>query len=1315
VLKISLVAVSLPAAMILGVYRRFFKTESQTESLANMVTGNPHDPAIKALLERTRDLSDKQKKEAERELEDRLGDLRKNFEEETDAEKQSELADTISEIDAELEELKIVRWWDTHVSSNLDRVIGRERPRIKARRERAAEEFRVALIENELRQELERLRTELEQEKDGEKRNEIESRMEEARATVAKYVEEGGGLSPAQTKHRDRLAAKGRERRPVGLAFSGGGIRSAIFNLGLVQGLAKYGFLPWVDYVTSVSGGGLTAACMTTLLLRRRNESDRAEGDGSDANGCPFNTQWDKFPFNPELKAFDVQQTDDTTERSGEVCLSLAKGTNKQLQYLRDNGNFIIPRMGWVTRDVLRGIGAFLATIAYTLAIFFLALCVFAAFHYGATAALTPSILGSVQLGERTAGQVQEPGQLSVNLWSEGRELVIDLPVGLPKQEEDVPESGEIEAEALGLLQLVFGDYQEGPGARAPEKTSAIEIPPEYGSTLVAGFVIAYLMGSILTILYSRYPCTQHGLKGRKSPQEGVTLGAYLAISSIRLFAHGCLLGLAALTLWLWIRHYQLWSQSGTPLPAFYWAWGLFFLAFALIALWFVRTYARDYRWAKFGLPEQLRVDNLVKYVVAGLFLWVMLLWISQLRLRLPGASDPGIFWILLPAVFALGSMIGLAIFRIFPVPWRVTDKADVVYTNETLSWLDLMYFKMLKVEKDLDCGQDPPPDPPRKVSPWSIVELRSIYWTMQGLVLYGFGAFILSSLLALPHYFSVGTAADPNTVVPLATAIISAGWAAFLSSVNRMGDTEPKNLLARILALPEGARRYVLGILVIALNLSIIFLIQSVIDSISVESVINIIGIESVIDSINHESVTDSISVALAYAAGVGAAVLLGAIGWFANFNYLTPHYFARDRIAEVFMKTEIGTKTGQVRLARDDRDTRLMNLDLEGCSAPFHIVMTALNLPGSWHLKHKDRQSEPFIFSTYYCGSDTTGYVDTVGYREGLTKYSRAIALSGAAASPGLGYHTFFAQAFMTTLLNVRLGLWMTSPQQYAPDVLTKYAKPHQRETRSFWPVYLGDEALARISERRPLVNLTDGEHTGDGIGLYPLFQRRCKIIIAGDGSGDPAGQATGLYRVLRQVKVDLGIEVDINVDGTKPALYDRENELAEPSQRHFAVGKIAYPPTFDDQGTQLSDGFMGWLIYFKTAVTKRDPKPILNYWETHKMDFPSPSTVDQFFDEEQWEFQRWLGEFTVEDTLRELRRYCEEKIRTLHGEWEDDTLEEIEELDHQMKLAEACLRRDAEYYGLLDDPRYPDPFEVVMSMLYEISCRSDVSSEK
>ena len=50
------------------------------------------------------------------------------------------------------------------------------------------------------------------------------------------------------------------------LALSGGGIRSSTFSLGVIQALAKHGLLKSVDYLSTVSGGGFTGSCLSSLL-----------------------------------------------------------------------------------------------------------------------------------------------------------------------------------------------------------------------------------------------------------------------------------------------------------------------------------------------------------------------------------------------------------------------------------------------------------------------------------------------------------------------------------------------------------------------------------------------------------------------------------------------------------------------------------------------------------------------------------------------------------------------------------------------------------------------------------------------------------------------------------------------------------------------------------------------------------------------------------------------------------------------------------------------------------------------------------------
>lgn len=61
--------------------------------------------------------------------------------------------------------------------------------------------------------------------------------------------------------------ARGDDGR-VGVALSGGGIRSATFALGVFQALARHGLIRRIDYLSTVSGGGYFGAFLGRLFSR---------------------------------------------------------------------------------------------------------------------------------------------------------------------------------------------------------------------------------------------------------------------------------------------------------------------------------------------------------------------------------------------------------------------------------------------------------------------------------------------------------------------------------------------------------------------------------------------------------------------------------------------------------------------------------------------------------------------------------------------------------------------------------------------------------------------------------------------------------------------------------------------------------------------------------------------------------------------------------------------------------------------------------------------------------------------------------------
>jgi hypothetical protein len=77
----------------------------------------------------------------------------------------------------------------------------------------------------------------------------------------------------------------------IGVACSGGGIRSATVCLGVFQGFAKGGLLPRIDYVSTISGGGYFGSFLGSLYLPRPRD---AQVDASQIPGVVSKTLADE-------------------------------------------------------------------------------------------------------------------------------------------------------------------------------------------------------------------------------------------------------------------------------------------------------------------------------------------------------------------------------------------------------------------------------------------------------------------------------------------------------------------------------------------------------------------------------------------------------------------------------------------------------------------------------------------------------------------------------------------------------------------------------------------------------------------------------------------------------------------------------------------------------------------------------------------------------------------------------------------------------------------------------------------------------------
>ena len=90
-------------------------------------------------------------------------------------------------------------------------------------------------------------------------------------------IDAGSGALPPELADDELAVPWLRDRPSFGIAFSGGGIRSATINLGIAQALHQRSVFDHVDYMSTVSGGGYLGASISTLM---RKKSFVSEVDG---------------------------------------------------------------------------------------------------------------------------------------------------------------------------------------------------------------------------------------------------------------------------------------------------------------------------------------------------------------------------------------------------------------------------------------------------------------------------------------------------------------------------------------------------------------------------------------------------------------------------------------------------------------------------------------------------------------------------------------------------------------------------------------------------------------------------------------------------------------------------------------------------------------------------------------------------------------------------------------------------------------------------------------------------------------------------
>jgi hypothetical protein len=100
---------------------------------------------------------------------------------------------------------------------------------------------------------------------------------------------------------------RAREANLCGFAVSGGGIRSATFNLGLLQGMAKHGVLRKVDYISMVSGGGYIGGWLAAWI--KRDGFNAVEESLSDEKSSPRGRKMQPLAFLRDYASYLTPET----------------------------------------------------------------------------------------------------------------------------------------------------------------------------------------------------------------------------------------------------------------------------------------------------------------------------------------------------------------------------------------------------------------------------------------------------------------------------------------------------------------------------------------------------------------------------------------------------------------------------------------------------------------------------------------------------------------------------------------------------------------------------------------------------------------------------------------------------------------------------------------------------------------------------------------------------------------------------------------------------------------------------------------------
>ena len=345
-------------------------------------------------------------------------------------------------------------------------------------------------------------------------------------------------------------------------------------------------------------------------------------------------------------------------------------------------------------------------------------------------------------------------------------------------------------------------------------------------------------------------------------------------------------------------------------------------------------------------------------------------------------------------------------------------------------------------------------------------------------------------------------------------------------------------------------------------------------------------------------------------------------------DINSFSPMYrFYRSMLAENFIKGKA--------------DIKLSDCDPTSCGMPYPLFTATLMYRDRSHQGRSVLQQLPFLFTPKYVGisswkenlakasDQSSEFIPSWSYEVGgkVCELADAVAISGSAVTPFMSKSR--PLRFLMDFCGLRLGQWISRPG---------------RSTAKLWGYYtLFREYQSSHSKDHEWEHafVADGGFV-DYLGVQELLKRRCQLIVVTDAGSNLNGDEHGpLANMLCQSAADQGVrflDLDLEIPIDVNRLTRDANRQVVPQP--YLCMRIRYPDDTPD----------GHLIYAQMSVTDSDPIEIRQIRKRFPQ-FPDEPTTNQSYTDDQARAFQQLGYHIGNRICSELAPWEQDEIKNAH----------------------------------------------------------------